>query len=196
MIVVNGSQSQPKDVVVWDASLFDSVALVKPVPGLVEQWGCAMQGFRNAARVCVSAAAIAAMFASSVEAVTLSNAEGAVFVNHGDGFQPAGIGTTLSSGDRVRVGSGGSVNIVYENGCSTRVGPSQVTVVLATPPSCQGARLKDGGLVVGAGVGIRDGVPGPAGFGTETLIAGGLVVGAGVGIAVAVSSNDNNQVSP
>ena len=121
---------------------------------------------------------------------------GAVFVNHGDGFQPAGIGTTLSSGDRVRVGSGGSVNIVYENGCSTRVGPSQVTVVLATPPSCQGARLKDGGLVVGAGVGIRDGVPGPAGFGTETLIAGGLVVGAGVGIAVAVSSNDNNQVSP
>ena len=146
----------------------------------------------------MSAAAIAAMFASSVEAVTLSNAEGAVFVNHGDGFQPAGIGTTLSSGDRVRVGSGGSVNIVYENGCSTRVGPSQVAVVLATPPSCQGARLKDGGLVVGAGVGIGDGLKdGPAaGFGNDTLLAGALVVGAGVGIAVAVSNNDNNSVSP
>ena len=127
-----------------------------------------MQGFRNAARVCVSAAVIATMFASSVEAVMLSNAEGTVSVNRGGGFQPASSGTTISSGDRVRVGSGGSVNIVYANGCSTRVGSSQVAVVLATPPSCQAARLKDGGLVVGAGVGI----------------------------AVALSNNDNNQVSP
>jgi hypothetical protein len=197
LAVAYASQSQPKEVIVCDASLFDSVALDNPIHGLVEPWGCAMQGFRNAARVCVSIAAITAMFASSVEAVTLSNAEGAVYVNHGDGFQPAGAGTALSSGDRVRVGSGGSVNIVYENGCSTRVGSSQVTVVLATPPSCQGARLKDGGLVVGAGVGIGDGLKdGPTGFGTDTLIAGGLVVGAGVGIAVAVSNNDNNSVSP
>ena len=127
----------------------------------------------------------------------LSNVEGAVSVNRGDGFQPVSAGTALSSGDRVRVSAGGSVNIVYENGCSTRVGPSQVAVVLATPPSCQGARLKDGGLVVGAGVGIGDGLKdGPAGFGTDTLLAGGLVVAAGVGIAVAVSNNDNNQVSP
>ena len=156
-----------------------------------------MQGFKNAARVCVSAAVIATLFASSVEAVMLANAEGTISVNRGDGFQPASTGTALSSGDRVRVGSGGSVNIVYGNGCSTRVGPSQVAVVLATPPSCQGARLKDGGLVVGAGVGIGDGVPaGPGGIGTETLLAGGLVVGAGVGIAVALSNNDNNQVSP
>ena len=128
----------------------------------------------------------------------LSNVEGAVSVNRGDGFQPAGAGTTVSSGDRIRVGSSGSVNIVYGNGCSTRVGPSQVAVVLATPPSCQGARLKDGGLVVGAGVGIGDGLKdGPGVLGTDTLLAGGLVVGAGVGIAVALSNdNNNNQVSP
>ncbi len=130
----------------------------------------------------------------------LANVEGTVSVNCGDGFQPASAGTALASGDRVRVGSGGSVNIVYGNGCSTRVGPSQVAVVLATPPSCQGARLKDGGLVVGAGVGIGDGLKdGPAapGISTETLIAGGLVVGAGVGIAVALSNdNSSNQVSP
>ena len=48
--------------------------------------------------------------------------------------------------------------------------------MLATPPSCQGARLKDGGLVVGAGVGLGDGLKdGPAaGIGTETIIVGGL----------------------
>ena len=132
----------------------------------------------------MSAAVIAALFATNAAAVTLSNVEGSVSVNRGDGFQPASIGAPLSSGDRVRAGAGGSANIVYENGCSTRVAPSQVAVVLATPPSCQGASLKDGPVVA------------PAGFSSETLLAGALVVGAGVGIAVALSNNNNTQVSP
>jgi len=133
------------------------------------------------ARAYMSAAVVAALFATNVEAVTLSNIEGAVSVNHGDGFQPAAIGTTLSSGDRVRAGAGGSANIVYENGCSTRIGPNQVAVVLAAPPSCAGASLKDGPAFA------------PAAFGNETLIAGGLVVGAGVGVAVALSNNNGNN---
>jgi hypothetical protein len=143
------------------------------------------------ARTYVSAAVIAALFATNAAAVTLSNVEGTVSVNQGNGFQPASIGTTLSSGDRVRASANGSANIVYDNGCSTRVAPSQVAVVLATPPACQGASLKDGGAAAF----------GPAGFGTDTLLVGGLLVGAGVGVAVAVS-NDNNsnssfhQVSP
>ena len=134
------------------------------------------------ARAYMSAAVIAALFATNAEAVTLSNIEGAVSVNHGDGFQPAAIGTTLSSGDRVRAGAGGSANIVYENGCSTRIGPNQVAVVLAAPPSCAGASLKDGPAFAPA-----------AAFGNETLIAGGLVVGAGVGVAVALSNNNDNN---
>jgi len=146
-----------------------------------------MQGFRNSKRRAVSAAVIVALFATNAGAVTLSNIEGTVSVNRGDGFQPASIGAPLSSGDRVRAGASGSANIVYENGCSTRVAPSQVAVVLATPPSCQGASLKDGPAYA------------PAGIGTDTLLIGGLVVGAGVGIAVALSndnSNSNWQVSP
>jgi hypothetical protein len=171
--------------------LFDSAALAKSQEhGSVEQWGIAMKSGRMA-RAYVSAAVIAALFATNAAAVTLSNVEGTVSVNRGDGFQPASIGTALSSGDRVRASASGSANIVYENCCSTRVGPSQVAVVLATPPACQGASLKDGG----AGYA-------PAGFGpgADTLLVGGLIVGAGVGIAVA-ASNDNNstthhQVSP
>jgi hypothetical protein len=167
--------------------LFDSVALVKSQEhGSVEQWGTAMKSGRMA-RAYVTAAVIAALFATNAAAATLSNVEGKVSVNRGGGFQPASTGTALSSGDRVRASSSGSANIVYENGCSTRVGPSQVAVVLATPPACQGASL----------VGYA-----PAGFdpGADTLIVGGLIVGAGVGIAVA-ASNDNNsttyyQVSP
>ncbi len=155
---------------------------------MVEQWGCTMRSGRRA-RAYVSAAVIAALFATNAGAVTLSNVEGSVSVNRGDGFQAASIGTTLSSGDRVRASASGSANIVYENGCSTRVGPSQVAVVLATPPACQGASLKDGGAAYA-----------PAGLGTGTLLVGGLVAGAGVGIAVALSndnsSNYHRQVSP
>ncbi len=160
-----------------------------------------MESFRKSgrrARAYVSATVIAALFATNAAAVTLSNVEGAVSVNRGDGFVPASSGTTLSAGDRVRVGANGAASIVYENGCATKVASSQITVVLTAPPSCQGARLKDGGLVVGAGVGIGDGLkdgPVVAGIGTDTLIIGGLVVAAGVGIAVAATSDNGSSYS-
>ena len=139
-----------------------------------------MKGFRKsrrgAARACMSAAVVAALFATSAQAVTLSNVEGAVSINRGDGFQPASLGTSLSAGDRVRAGASSSVNILYENGCSARVGPNQVVAVLATAPVCQGGSMKDGPALA------------PAAFGFDPLLAGGLVVGAGVGLAVALSN--------
>jgi len=61
--------------------------------------GIAMKSGRMV-RTYASAAVIAALLDAA--AVTLSNVEGAVSVNRDDGFQPASIGTTLSSGDRKR----------------------------------------------------------------------------------------------
>jgi hypothetical protein len=188
--VPNQQQAQLKEETSYDAACSTQSAWLRAKNTVrLNNGGITMQSGRMA-RTYVSAAVIAALLATNAAAVTLSNVEGTVAVNRGDGFQPASIGTTLSSGDRVRANASGSANIVYENGCSTRVGPSQVAVVLATPPACQGASLKDGG-----GVGYA-----PAGLGTDTLLVGGLIVGAGVGIAVA-ASNDNNsttyhQVSP
>ncbi len=144
-----------------------------------------MKGFkksrRGAARAYMSAAVVAALFATSAQAVTLSNVEGAVSINRGDGFQPASLGTSLSAGDRVRAGASSSVNILYENGCSARVGPNQVVAVLATPPVCQGGSLKDGPVLA------------PAAFGFDPLLAGGLAAGAGVGLAVALSNDNSNS---
>ncbi len=148
-----------------------------------------MEGFRNsraAARALMSAVVVASLFATNVEAVTLSNVEGAVSVNRGDGFQPASIGSTLSSGDRVRASASGSANIVYENGCSARVAPNQVVAVLAAPPVCQGASLKDGPAFAPA-------------FSPDPLLAGAVVVGAAAGLAVALSDNNSTttySVSP
>ena len=94
---------------------------------------------------------IAPLFATYAAAAVLINVEGTVFVNRsggfqlawGDGFQPASSGTALSSGDRVRAGANGSAHVLYENGCSTRIAPSEIAVVLATPPSCHGATLSE-----------------------------------------------------
>jgi hypothetical protein len=187
--VPNQQQPQLKGETSYDAACSTQSAWLRAKNTVrLNNGGIAMKSGRMV-RTYVSAAVMAALLATNAAAVTLSNVEGAVSVNRGDGFQAASIGTTLSSGDRVRANASGSANIVYENGCSTRVGPSQVAVVLATPPACQGASLKDGG------VGYA-----PAGLGTDTLLVGGLIVGAGVGIAVA-ASNDNSstthhQVSP
>lgn len=94
---------------------------------------------------------IAALFATNAAAAVLINVEGKIFVSRGggfllawgDAFQPASSGTALSSGDRVRAGATGSAHVLYENGCSTRIAPSEIAVVLATPPSCHGATLSE-----------------------------------------------------
>ena len=139
---------------------------------------CSIRG----ARSIISGAVIAALFSANVQAAMLANMEGVVSVNQGNGFQPASIGSSLEPGARIRTESG-SANIVYENGCSTRIGPFQAVAVLASPPSCNGAVSLKGGPV-------------DPGLSTQTLLLGGLVAGGAVGLAVALSSNNNNHVSP
>ncbi len=136
---------------------------------------------RRTARAFVSAAVIATLLTASAQAeVLLANVEGAVSINHGDGFKPASIGSALAPGDRVRTAKG-SADIVYDNGCSAKVGPHQVAVVLSDPPPC----TKVGGL--------KDGVvAAPAEFGVEPIFAGGLLLGGGVGLAALIASNYGN----
>ena len=103
------------------------------------------------ARAYMSVLIIAALFVTSTAAAVLVNVEGTIFVSRGggfqlawgDGFQPASNGTALSSGDRVRAGATGSAHVLYENGCSTRIAPSESGLVSATPPSCHGATLSE-----------------------------------------------------
>jgi ABC-type tungstate transport system permease subunit len=102
------------------------------------------------ARIHASALIIAALFTTNAAAAVLINVEGTVSVKRagfqlalGDGFEPASSGTSLSSGDRVRAGATGSAHVLYENGCSTRIAPSEIAVVMATPPSCHGAKLSE-----------------------------------------------------
>jgi hypothetical protein len=128
-------------------------------------------------------ACVFAVFAADAHAATLADINGLVFVNHGNGFLSAPDGAALAPGDRIRTDEG-SANIVYENGCSSKIGPHQVVVVLWTPPTCNEGGLKDGAAAT------------PDGFPTGALVLGGLIGGGAVGLAVALSSNETRPNSP
>ena len=128
-------------------------------------------------RAIMSAALIAGLLVTNAHATVLSNIKGAVSVNSGNGFQPASIGSALAPGDRVRTGDG-SASILYDNGCSTRVGPQKVAIVFSEPPACNVGGLKDG-------VAMTPAEP-PA---EAPLLGGLLVVGGAIGLAAALAGH-------
>ncbi|MFY9643321.1 MAG: hypothetical protein WAK07_20830 [Rhodomicrobium sp.] len=121
-----------------------------------------------------------AVFAWSAQAATLTNVEGAVSINRGNGDQQGAAGVELNPGDRVKAGKG-SADILYANGCSTRVDANHVMVVLATPPACGGGGLKDGVVAVEE---------------PSSLLIGGLIVAGGAGAAIAIANSNNHPASP
>ncbi len=132
-------------------------------------------------RKSISIAVIAALMASSAEAALLTNVQGTVTVNRGDGYSPAGAGSVILPGDRVRAGEG-SADIVYENGCTMRVGPGQTSIVLYAAPDCNGGS-KDAAV--------------DTGISTGTLLIGGvLVVGGAVAGGIALSQTSSKPASP
>jgi hypothetical protein len=115
---------------------------------------------------------ISALLTASAEAALLSNVQGDVTINRGDGFKPASGGAVVSPGDRIRVASG-SADIVYENGCAVKVAGGQVVAVQYSGPSC-------GGSSGGGGGGLKDGVsetPVMLYVGGGLLLAGGAAAG-------------------
>ncbi|MDX2306659.1 MAG: hypothetical protein NW216_00295 [Hyphomicrobium sp.] len=123
----------------------------------------------------LTALGIAALSGTVAHAAALSNSQGIVSVNSGSGYVAASGGTAVGGGDRVKTGSGSSVDIVYDNGCVVTVGPEEVVLVLAEDPACSvGGTIGAGEVAVGV------------------AIAGGVI-----GAAVAVSnSGDGAPSSP
>jgi hypothetical protein len=131
-------------------------------------------------RILVAQTAISALLAAGAQAASLANIDGVILVNHGNGFKPVAEGAALASGDRVRAAAG-SADVLYENGCSTKVAHKRTVVVLFTPPACGQRSLKDG---VSAGGGSAFSLP-------PEVIGAGVVLG-GAGLAVALSHSGSN----
>jgi hypothetical protein len=128
---------------------------------------------RKKARIHGAAAVVVTLLAANAQAATLANIEGAVFVDHGDGFRPVVAGSELAPGDRVWADAG-SANIVYNNGCSSRVGSNQTVAVLASAPACDGGSLKN----------ASDMAP----IDVDPVLVGGAAAAGAVGLAVALST--------
>ena len=130
-----------------------------------------------------SAAFIVGMVATSAEGALLTNIQGAVFVNSGNGFIPVTAGTSVNPGARIRVGAG-AAEIFYENGCSQKVGSDQMVMVPSAPP-CAGS-LKDGGDT--AAVASSD-------FTLPDTVTAGALLAAGAGLAIGIANEGSNESS-
>jgi hypothetical protein len=101
---------------------------------------------------------IASLTASSTEAALLTNIQGRVTVNHGYGYESAGVGGQVGPGDRVHAGDG-SADIVYENGSTVKVGSGQTVIVRSTAPaSTDGSQTPDAGIYAAGGMLATGGV--------------------------------------
>jgi hypothetical protein len=110
-------------------------------------------------RKTISIALIASLAATGAQAALLTNVQGVVTVDHGYGYAPAGTGSVVAPGERVRAGEG-SADVVYDNGCIVKVDPGRTMVVLSPPPACHVASeiatspayLVGGAVAIGGGV--------------------------------------------
>ncbi len=135
---------------------------------------------------CISAIVAVCMFGTGAKAAMLTNIEGTILVNQGNGFKPVVEAALLNPGDRIHADNGAAF-VVYENNCSEKVGPHQTVLVLAEPPVCS---LKDGA--------VASDVSEPAVLPGDAIAAGSLLAfGGGVAAALANSGGDvSPSVSP
>lgn len=128
-------------------------------------------------------------FGASVHAAALDAIQGTVMVNSGTGFKPVGENYVVNPGDKILVSPGGSVRIVYSEGCWEDVEISGVKTVPAKP-SCVGGEQNANAP------GGEGGAPGPL-TPTTSLIIGGVAIAGGVAAAVAVNnSGGKDPASP
>jgi len=119
-------------------------------------------------------------------AATLSDVQGEVLVNRGDGFKKASGPLELAPGDQITVPPGGSAKMSYGSGCNVSVAPGEIhTVKSSSPCSANAGEPGPGGTQAGIG-----------GLTPTTLIAGGLVLGVGAAVIVSTKGGSDKPVSP
>lgn len=124
-----------------------------------------------------------------------------VMINQTGTYVDAQTNMLVYPGDRVMAMSGGSVTVVYSNGCAQSVSDNEI-VQVGTAESCSalveagtnfavGAGAAAGASTAGAGVAGA----GVAAVGTGAAVTGGVVAGVTLGGAVVVSDTVRNEES-
>jgi hypothetical protein len=134
-------------------------------------------------------------YAQSASLPRLANLQGAVLVDHGDGFVKANSQTLLRGGDRVTAARGGLVRIAYQDGCSVTVDSRSMATIDSASPCAGGTAPR----VVKASYAEGDDTGGTTFMGLDTtgVIIGGIAAAVLIGIIIAATNDDNdNTVSP
>ena len=131
---------------------------------------------------------------SRAHAARLTEIQGTVLVNKGDGFWEVNGSTSVSAGDRVLVRGKGRAKIDYGNGCIKRVLASQ-TAVVAAKPSCDAPpSVAQQQGVSKTPVAMKDGQVAPASIQSDSDPALALVGAAAVATTAAgIASQDENH---
>lgn len=108
------------------------------------------------------------------QAAVLTNIEGTMWIDRGQGAVATATSSAVAPGNRIRAAANSAATLYYENGCIERIAAGQTIVVKVDPP-CERAAV-------------------PPDDGKGALIVGGLVIGGT--IAGIVSSSNNKPASP
>ena len=138
----------------------------------------------------LSVVAACAFLAGGAEAASpvaqLTNIEGKVYVNKGNGFTPVKGTVELSKGDRVMVGEKGAASIgYYLAGCDVMLTSSSMTTISAKAPCKGGAAMPTQGLVSDSGGSV-------GGIGPLVPVVG-VATMTGLGLSIALSGDNNNN---
>jgi hypothetical protein len=142
--------------------------------------------FRKYIFLCISFMFVA----NSAHAALLTNIQGSVLVNKGEGFELVEIIIGVQPGDRILVRGNSSADIVYDTGCTVSIAEHQM-IVVRHDDNCGSAAAFTGSLkdsLVEQPVEEVD---------NSGLVIGGLIVAGGT-VAVINSGGDkkNKPVSP
>ncbi|MBV2194668.1 MAG: hypothetical protein KUL81_15150 [Azonexus sp.] len=166
-----------------------------------------------------AAGVVGAQAAEQAQLATLSNVNGKVLVNKGNGYVSAKSGTSLGEGDRVISLNGATASVVYEDGCVTQMpensllafdkftacGKEPFKVASAKQPvqyaQAIGGTMNDGSPVGSGATTDRLVLPGESfmvGAPVTDGISGLLIFGVAAGAAGAYTSHNSNDnpVSP
>jgi hypothetical protein len=84
--------------------------------------------------------------------------QGALSINHGQGYEPVNGQVPAKAGDMIMVAPGGSATVAYDDGCKVDVKPGAVTTVAPLSPCASGSYAQDsnfnwGGVAMGVAAG-------------------------------------------
>jgi hypothetical protein len=140
----------------------------------------------------LTVAVSALVIASGAQAARLTEVNGTVLVNAGEGFREASGKTSVSPGDRVLIRGKGAAQIDYGAGCIERVLANQ-TVIVASKPICNSTPatpMRNPAAVKQASIPFNHGLEDQSIF-----IVGGLIVVSSAAAAIAANGNDNKALS-